>query len=138
MKTQASIELFDLELITEIGTFGPGDIEPDVHLLDLILEIDTKKVLISSDEMKYVFDYDPLIKEIDRLAGICKYETQEYLMTGIATACASYSEIKAIEISLRKIPVRNGNGSLGIRLILDEAVTDKLRPHKKTDQAIAT
>jgi dihydroneopterin aldolase len=136
MKTQASIELFDLELITEIGTFGTSDIEPDAHLLDLILEIDTKQVLISSDEMKYVFDYDPLIRKIDRLASICKYETQEHLITGIATACASYPEIKAIEISLRKVPVRNGNGSLGIRLILDEAATDKLRPHKKTDQAI--
>ena len=30
MKTQASIELFDLELITEIGTYGSGDIKPGV------------------------------------------------------------------------------------------------------------
>ncbi|MBC7684321.1 MAG: dihydroneopterin aldolase [Bdellovibrionales bacterium] len=138
MKTQASIELFDLELITEIGTYGPGDIKPDAHLLNLILEIDAKQVLILNDEMKYVFDYDPLIKEIDRLAGICKYETQEYLMTRIASACAAYSEIKKIEISLRKAPVRNGNGSLGIRLILDETATNELRSHKKTDQAITT
>ena len=131
MKTHALIELFDIELITEIGTYGPGDIKPDTHLLNLILEIDAKKVLISSDEMKYVFDYDPLIKEIDRLAGICKYETQEYLMTRIAGACAAYSEIKTIEISLRKTPVRNGNGSLGIHLTLDEAATNELQPHKK-------
>lgn len=136
MKTQASIELIDFELITEVGTYGPSDSKPDAHLLNLILEIDTKQVLISSDEMKYVFDYDPLIKEIDRLAGICKYETQEYLMTRIAGACAAYSEIKKIEISLKKVPVRNGNGSLGIRLTLDEAATNELRPHKKTDQAI--
>ena len=138
MKTQASIELFDLELITEIGTYRPSDIKPDIHLLNLILGIDTKQVLISSDEMKFVFDYDPLVKTINHLAGVRKYETQEYLMTCIAGACAAYSEIKKIEISLRKAPVRNGNGSLGIRLILDETATNELRSHKKTDQAITT
>ena len=30
MKTQASIELFDLEFITEIGTYGSGHIKPGV------------------------------------------------------------------------------------------------------------
>ncbi len=67
MKTQAFIELLDLKLITEIGSYGPEDIEPEVHLLNLVLEIDTIQVLISNDQMNYVFDYDPLIKEIDRL-----------------------------------------------------------------------
>lgn len=132
MKTNAFVELFDLELVTEIGTYGPSDIEPDVHLLNLILEIDTRQVLVSSDEMKHVFDYDPLITEIDRLAGLEKYETQEFLMTRIAHACADYSEIKAIEMSLRKAPVRSGNGTLGIRLSLDEAATNKLRLDKKS------
>jgi dihydroneopterin aldolase len=86
MKTNAFVELFDLELVTEIGTYGSSDIQPNVHLLNLILEIDTEQVLVSSDEMKYVFDYDPLIKEIDRLAGLRKYETQEFLITRIAVA----------------------------------------------------
>jgi dihydroneopterin aldolase len=131
MKTNAFVELFDLELVTKIGTYGPGDIQPDVHLLNLILEIDTKQVLVSGDEMKLVFDYDPLVKEIDRLAGLEKYETQEFLMTRIACACAAYSEIRTIVISLRKAPVRNGNGALGIRLSLDEAATNKLRLDKK-------
>jgi len=131
MKTNAFIELFDLQLPTEIGTYSPSDIQPDVNLLNLILEIDTKQVLVSSDEMKHVFDYDPLIKEIDRLAGLHKYETQEFLMTRIACACAAYSEIRTIGISLRKAPVRNGNGALGIRLSLDEATTNELRLDKK-------
>ena len=131
MKTNAFVELFDLELVTEIGTYGSSDIQPDVHLLNLILEIDTEQVLVSSDEMKHVFDYDPLIKEIDRLAGLKKYETQEFLMTRIAVACATYSEIRAIGISLRKAPVRNGNRTLGIRLTLDEAATNELRHDKK-------
>lgn len=133
MKTQAFIELFDLKLTTRIGTYGPGDVEPEVHLLNLALEIDKNLVLISSDTMNDVFDYDPLIKEIDRLAGFCKYETQEFLMTCIAGACATYTEIKAIEISLRKAPVRHGSGYLGVRLTLDEAATNELRSHKKSD-----
>lgn len=131
MKAQASIELFDLELVTEIGTYGPFDIKPEIHQLNLTLEIYPEQVLISSDEMQCVFDYDPLIKEIDQLAGLVKYETQEYLMTRIVMACAAYSEIKAIEISLRKAPVRNGNGSLGVRLKMDEATFNEIRSSKK-------
>jgi dihydroneopterin aldolase len=133
MKTQAFVELFDLRLSTEIGTYNIIDTKPDDHLLNLLLEIDTKKVLIHKDEMHSVFDYDPLINEIDRLAGFCKYETEEYLLTRIACACASYLEIKTIDISLRKMPVRDGNGSLGVRLTLNEADTHALRSHEKTD-----
>ena len=126
MNTQAFIELRDLLLETQIGTYGPNDTRPDVHLLDLTLGIDTSKVLISTDEMRRVFDYDPLIAEIDRLAGDGHYETQERLMTRIAQACVAYAEIKTIEICLRKAPVRNGNGSLGVRLVLNEASTTML------------
>lgn len=126
MNTQAFIELRDLLLKTQIGTYGPHDTRPDVHLLDLTLGVDTSKVLISTDEMRQVFDYDPLIAEIDRLAEDGHYETQERLMTLIAQACAAYSEIKTIEIILRKAPVRKGNGSLGVRLVLNEASTTKL------------
>lgn len=133
MKTQAFVELFDLKLSTEIGTYNLIDTKPDDHLLNLLLEIDKKKVLVHKDEMHSVFDYDPLINEIDRLAGFCKYETQEYLLTRIACVCASYLEIKTIDISLRKMPVRDGNGSLGVRLTLNEADTHALRSHEKTD-----
>ncbi len=126
MNTQAFIELRDLLLETQIGTYGPNDTRPDVHLLDLTLGIDTSKVLISTDEMRQVFDYDPLIAEIDRLARDGHYETQERLITRIAQACAAYAEVKTIEICLRKAPVRNGNGSLGVRLVLNEASTTML------------
>ena len=126
MNTQAFIELRDLLLKTQIGTYGPNDTRPDVHLLDLTLGIDTSKVLISTDEMRQVFDYDPLIAEIDRLARDGHYETQERLITRIAQACAAYAEVKTIEICLRKAPVRNGNGSLGVRLVLNEASTTML------------
>jgi dihydroneopterin aldolase len=123
----ASIELRDLKLQTQIGTYGPGAIIPKQHLLDLTLWIDAKLVLISEDVMKNVFDYDPLIIEIDRLAGDCHYETQERLITRIVRACARYSEIKALDIGLRKLPVRAGSGSLGVRLSVDSETLNSLR-----------
>jgi len=130
MKSQATIELTDLKLVTQIGTYGPFDVKPEFHLLNLVLQINIDKVLIAADEMQYVFDYDPLIKEIDRLAAERLYETQEHLMTRIAYACAVYEEVKAVEIYLRKSPVLNGSGSLGVRLTLCEASTNELRNKK--------
>ena len=127
MNNLAFIELRDLRLETQIGTYGPNDTKPDVHILDLKLGIDANQVLIAQDGMEHVFDYDPLISEIDRLADDGHYETQECLMTRIACACAAYAEIKTIEVYLKKAPVRQGNGSLGVRLLLNETATDSLR-----------
>ena len=70
--------------------------------------------------MTQVFDYDPLVIEIDRLAADGHYETQERLVTRIVEACARYSEIESLEISLRKTPIRENSGVLGIKLYLDE------------------
>jgi dihydroneopterin aldolase len=75
--------------------------------------------------MEYVFDYDPLVVEIERLASDGHYETQERLITRIVEACAQYSEIKAIETCLKKTPVRPSSGSLGVRLFINQdALTD--------------
>ena len=123
----ASIELRDLQLQTQIGTYGPGAIIPKVHLLDLTLWIDAKLVLISEDAMENVFDYDPLIVEIDYLAGDGHYETQERLMSRIVEACAKYPQIKAMDISLRKLPVRSESGSLGVRLSVDSHTLNSYR-----------
>ena len=68
MKTNACIELKDLKLETQIGTYGSGVTIPRQHLLDLTLWIDSKRVFISEDLMENVFDYDPLIVAIDGLA----------------------------------------------------------------------
>lgn len=125
--SSAVIELRDLVLKTDIGTYGPHDIQPDVHLLDLTLGIATHQVLITQDGMAHVFDYDRLMLEIDRLSADVHYETQERLITRIAVACAAYPAIMTIDISLKKSPVRLGSGSLGIRLTLDETETDGLR-----------
>ena len=130
VNTTAVIELRDLHLNTDIGTYGPNDTRPDFHILDLTLGIAVDRVLIAEDGMAHVFDYDPLIVEIDRLAADGHYETQERLMTRIASACAAYPDIQHIEICLKKSPVRSGNGSLGVRLKLDAQATQALRPQQ--------
>ena len=127
MSTKASIELRDLKLQTQIGTYKTSDIIPDNHLLDLTLWIDPNLVLISEDKMSKVFDYDPLVLEITRLASDGHYETQERLMSRITEACASYSQIQSLDISLRKSPVHNNSGSLGVRLSLDQGALLQLR-----------
>jgi dihydroneopterin aldolase len=123
----AVIELRDLQLKTDIGTYGPDDTVPDKHILDLTLGVAVDQVFIARDGMAHVFDYDPLILEIDRLAADGRYETQERLLTRIAGACAAHPAILHMEISLKKFPVRLGSGSLGVRLSLDEMSTAALR-----------
>ena len=127
MTSTACIELKDLRLHTQIGTYAPGATIPDQHLLNLILWISPKLILIAEDLMDRVFDYDPLVIEIDRLAADEHYETQERLATRIVEACALYSEIESLEISIRKTPVRDDSGVLGVKLYLDESSLTSLR-----------
>lgn len=129
----ASIELRDLKLQTQIGTYGPGAIVPEQHLLDLTLWIDATLVLISHDIMEKVFDYDPLVIEINKLAADCHYETQERLITRIIEACAKYSEIKAMDIGLRKLPVSAESGSLGVRLSVDSLTLNNFRSSSSSE-----
>lgn len=123
----ACIELKDLKLQTQIGTYSPGAIVPKQHLLDLTLWIDPKLVLIAEDVMENVFDYDPLVIEIDHIAGDGHYETQERLMTRIVQACSKYPEIESLEIGLRKMPVSAGSGSLGVRLSIDNDTLSNMK-----------
>ena len=127
MSCTASIELRGLSLKTQIGTYQDGDIIPNEHLLDLTLWIDSNLVLITKDAMSHVFDYDPLVLEIERLAIDGHYETQERLMTRIVQACAAYPQIQSLEISLKKSPVRNNSGTLGVRLSIDQEDLSKMR-----------
>jgi dihydroneopterin aldolase len=119
MTCHARIELRDLHLPVSIGTYGPDDVVPDAHVLDLDLTIAPELVQIAADAMGAVFDYDPLIAEIAALARSRHFATQEYLMTLIVEACASYPAISAVAIGLRKYPVLAGTGSLGVRLSLE-------------------
>lgn len=125
--TASRIELKDFHLATRIGTYAPGDTVPDYHALDLTLWIDPHLVLIAQDGMAHVFEYDPLVIEIERLAADGLYASQERLMTRIVQACAAYPVIEALEIALRKFPVRAGSGSLGVHLLVDRAQLLRMR-----------
>ena len=125
--TASQIELKDFHLATRIGTYAPSDTVPDYHALDLTLWIAPDLVLIAQDGMAHVFDYDPLVIEIERLAADGLYETQERLMTRIVQACAAYPAIVALEMALRKFPVRTGSGSLGVLLVVDGEQLQRLR-----------
>ena len=116
---KSTVELKNLELRPSLGTYGPDDLVPDVHLLDLKLAIDPKLVFINADCMDSVFDYDPLIAEIDRLASDGHYHTQERLLTRIVAACAAYEAIEAVDVCLSKRPVLRDSGQLGVRLIVE-------------------
>ena len=127
MKSNACIELKDLKLQTQIGTYGPDATVPKEHLLDLTLFIDSKLVFIAEDLMENVFDYDPLVLEIIQIAGDGHYETQERLMTRIIQICSKYPEIQSLEIGLRKSPVFANSGSLGVRLSIDQNTLADIR-----------
>ena len=68
--------------------------------------------------MPFVFDCGPWVREIDRLALDGPCETQERGVTRFAEACAVYPAIHAVDMVLRKTPVRAGTRSLGVRLVL--------------------
>ena len=60
------IELKDLEIMTNIGTYQAGEVVPSAHILDLCLTISPRYVFIDEDLMERVFDYDPLIAKISK------------------------------------------------------------------------
>ena len=121
------IELRDLKLETVIGSCQPEDVVPEHHLLDLTLSIDPSHVLIARDGMDFVFDYDPLVADIERITAEIQYETQEWLVSRIVSVCADIPEISAIDILLRKSPVIGSTGSLGVRLVLQAEDMQRLR-----------
>ena len=127
MTLTSTIELRDMILPTDIGTYGPDNPMPDHHLLDLILSIAPTKVLIPSDGMVHVFDYDPLIVDIRTLAKTGHRETQEWLISQIAHLCATFNNIQGADIFLRKSPIHQESGTLGVRLTLQQDDLAKLR-----------
>lgn len=123
----SQIELRDLKLTARIGTYGPKDVVPDAHVLDLTLNIASEFVLIAEDDMALVFDYDPLVAQIYEIARAQHFQTQERLMTLIAEACAAYPQIQRLEMCLRKRPVLAGSGTLGVRLSINTESLESLR-----------
>ena len=123
----STVELTGLQLPVDLGIYGPGDVVPDAHFLDLTLIIDPARVLVDRDDMALVFDYDPLVREIEALARDGHYQTQEWLMSRIARACARYSEIEGVDMMVYKSPVLAGTGRLGVRLSLNLQELRQLR-----------
>ena len=122
----SKIVLKHLSLPTNIGSYGPNDVVPKEHVLDMNLLIAQDLVLIENDDMEFVFDYDPLIATIESLARECHYHTQEYLLTRIVQACAKYTEIEGVSLNLRKMPVLK-NGSLGVEISVDKEYLEMVR-----------
>ena len=127
MTLTSTIELRDMILPTDIGTYGPDNLVPHHHLLDLTLCIAPTKVLIPSDGMVHVFDYDPLMVDIRTLANTGHRETQEWLISQIAHLCATFDNIQVADIFLRKFPIHQESGTLGVRLTLQQDDLAKLR-----------
>ena len=117
---RANIELTNLVLNIQIGSYTESDVVPDKHILDIVLSIDPELVLIDEDKMDQVFDYDPLIRAIQRMAAETHYETQERFITRIVDRCAKKEEIMDVEIFLRKSPVCGSGGEIGVRLKINE------------------
>ena len=122
----SQIVLKNLSLSTNIGSYGPNDVIPKEHVLDMNLLIAPDLVLIENDGMEFVFDYDPLIAKIEGLARERHYHTQEYLLTRIVQACAKYTEIEGVSLNLRKMPVLN-DGSLGVEISVDKEYLEMVR-----------
>lgn len=127
---RAAVNLRDLVIETQIGTYGPKDVVPRAHRLDLTLTIDPDLVFIDRDGMDRVFDYDPLIRDIDALGRDGHYDTQERLVTRIVHAAARYPQITEISVSLSKTPVLQNSGHLGVTLALDAKDLAELRQQK--------
>ncbi len=127
MTCKSTIELRDLKLLTKIDTYKSGDVIPDEHRLDMTPWINSRLVLIGKDSMAEVFDYDPLVVEVDKLVKATPHQTHEMINGLIAKVFASYPQIEAAEIALRKTPVLSGTGTLGIRIYLDLETLMSLR-----------
>ena len=126
MTKHAQIQLNNLTLPCNIGTYETDDVVPDAHVLDMVLYFDKSWVIIGADQMDRVFDYDPLIRKILEIAAAEKYETQEYLMSLIFQCCFDHAEIHAADLFLRKLPVRD-DGALGVQVTLTRTEFEEMR-----------
>ena len=117
---RANIERTNRVLNIQMAASPESDVVPDKHILDIVLSIDPELVLIDDDKMNRVFDYDPVIREIQRMAAEMHYETQERFITGIVDMCAKEEEIMDVDVFLRKFPVCGSSGELGVRLKINE------------------
>ncbi|MBB44053.1 MAG: hypothetical protein CMM44_09855 [Rhodospirillaceae bacterium] len=127
---RSSIELQNLKLNTKIGEYGEEDSAQFEHYLDLKFSIDTGYVLIHSDNMRDVYDYDQLVEKIEKLENSGRFITQEYLIKCIVDLCLKESKIMDLEIFLYKKSVTNLSGSYGVRLLVSANEMSYLRQER--------
>lgn len=117
----------DILLPCRIGFYRDNDIIPNEHRLHLRLSLDVELVLVGSDGMGYVFDYDPIRDEAMRLAAEQHYETQEFLLSRIVLFCARFREVSTIYARLSKAPVTSAGGSIAVGLELSREDLEQIR-----------
>lgn len=132
MPARAAVELVGLEIDLRPGPNG-GDAPrgagegPERNLLDMTLRLDPSLVLVPEDAMERVFDYDPVVAELRRIAAAEVYVTHERMLTLMAEALAADPRIEAAELFLRKRLDPGRAGDLGVRLSLDAEALARLR-----------
>lgn len=124
---RTTLEFRNWRLPVDLGTYGPGEPVPDLHEIDLTLDVAPDRVMVDADSMDCIYDYDPLRDAILALAQSGHFETQEFFVTQIARIVARDSAITGAEIAMRKAPIWDGTGSAGVRLTLDSADLAALR-----------
>ncbi|MEO1689092.1 MAG: dihydroneopterin aldolase [Pseudomonadota bacterium] len=131
MPAETTIELIDLQVDLMPGPNGgrsaPGEAGPQRNLLDMTLRIDPSMVLIPDDSMDRVFDYDPVVAELRRIAAAEIYQTHERMLTLMAEALAVWPQIGSAMLFLRKPADPDRGGALGLRLTLDAPALAALR-----------
>ena len=123
----ATIELTDLQLSVGIGEHNAAKILPEIHVLNLVLTVNSDLVCTDTDTMSDVFDYDPILDFIYNLTKGKRYETQECLIFLIVRHCAQFDEVMQIDVSIRKESKGEARGRLGVRLVLNEHDVNKYR-----------
>ena len=123
------IELKNLPLDAKIGEQDHENTQYR-HYLDLKFSIETGYVLLKSDHMQKVYDYDPLVANIKKLASSVNFQTQEYLTNCILNLCLEEKKIMDLEIFLYKKSATGSLGSLGVRLLISSTEMSSLRQEK--------
>lgn len=122
MSLRGTVELSDVPVKAQIGTFASGEQDPYEHQLDLTLVVDPALVLVEQDGMQHVFDYDQLLEQIHAVSQNKRYETQEILASHIVRCCARFEQIQGVEICLKKLRPNGSGGSvcgkIGVRVIV--------------------
>ena len=97
MAYQSSVKLRGLSLNCDIGSYGINEVVPNKHRLDMELLVENL-ILVDHYKMDNVFDYDPLVEEINQISLWQIYARKpDYF---ILKACPKYHQVKVIIISL--------------------------------------